>query len=387
MPEFVHKENRFATGRVSGRRRTSVFVPWTNYSDQINNLEEYDGFRWGKVHGTWRGGGAWALSRDVIYLAPDRVEARQFTGGGSPLCEGTARIGSPTIGVTIAPWFSIPSDNELDMLGTQAISRTSPNNPAFDLSVLIGELRAEGLPNLPGSSVMERTKLAKSAGSEYLNVEFGWLPLVRGIRDFAKTVDNADRILETYQRGSGNVIKRNYQWPIQQATTVTNCNHGMTPAIGFFTGGGRSSRSFRQDWFECEYRYYVPAGGSISDKSRRYGSYARKLLGVDLLSPAVLWNLAPWSWAADWYSTAGDVINNVANIGSDGLVLRNGFMMSHVGRVVDDYGVYAGQSQVAIHVQERKLRRPATPYGFGVSFDGLSDKRKAIIAALGMSRW
>jgi hypothetical protein len=271
-------------------------------------------------------------------------------------------------------------------MGTTAIAKTEPTNPAFDLATAIGELRMEGIPNLPGAQAMETTRLAKKAGSEYLNLEFGWLPLVRSIRDFASVVDNHDQIIRDYQEGQNRFIQRSYEWPAEEESRAAACSFGMTPADGFFTGGGRWSNSFRKTWFEAEYRYKLPVGGSVDAKVRRYGSYARKLLGVDL-SPEVLWNLSPWSWAADWFSNTGDVMHNISALGTDGLVLRHGYIMSHCGRTVQDFGVYAGQPQTHTFSTETKTRRPATPFGFGVAYSSLSAKQLAVVGALGMSRW
>lgn len=382
------KRNQYVSPSVTGRQRTSTFAAWTAYSyPGKTSVETEETISHGLLDGgRWSGGGPWFLSRDTYSFVPETVAAKSFTQGGSPLVEGTARLSEPTTSFNLAQWFPALSNLQLDAMGTTAIARTEPTNPAFDLSVFIGELRAEGLPNLPGTAVMERTKAAKAAGGEYLNVEFGWLPLVRGIRDFAKTVEQSDSILRKYQEGSGKVIQRSYEWPVEKDSMAVACSYSMYPAAGFFTGGGCSSTSFRKTWFECEYEYYVPAGGSINDKFRRYGSYARKLLGIDL-SPEVLWNLSPWSWAADWFANTGDVMHNISAIGTDGLVLRNGYMMSHGNRTTVYSGSHAGQYQKRVRIEEHKTRRPATPYGFGVAFSSLSATQVAVISALGLSRW
>jgi hypothetical protein len=383
---FTESRNDYLSGIAVGQKRTSVFVGWSPYSYSTGNSEVSLSFSHGRRGTGWVSGGPWTMTRDITVFAPDHIDAATFTSGGSPLTIGGGRIEGPTSAVSIAPLFSTPTSGELDADGTTAIARTEPTNPAFDLSVFLGELRQEGLPNLPGSALREKTNIARKSGKEYLNVEFGWAPLVRGVRDFANTVNQHDKIIRSYQEGSGKVIQRRYQWPTEEASTAQACSHSMTPAVGFFTGGGRSSRSYRHKWFECEYRYYLPVSGTTNDKIRRYGSYARKLLGIEL-SPEVLWNLSPWSWAADWFANTGDVMHNISAMGHDGLVLRHGYMMCHVGRTVVDSGSFRGQYQVRTWTAESKLRRAATPYGFGVLYNGLSAKQKTIIAALGLSRW
>lgn len=119
---------------------------------------------------------------------------------------------------------------------------------------------------------------------------------------------------------------------------------------------------------------------------------SKKLLGISL-TPDTVWNLAPWTWAVDWFSNAGDVVSNVTDWAVDGLVLRYGYIMEH--SLVRDTYTFVGPTtfqsesqrpQALIFSSERKLRRKATPFGFGLNWDGLSPRQLAIAAALGLSR-
>ncbi len=384
MGQIRHKTNSYRVSPVSGERRSSQFANWSPYSDPgvlctEDNLGEVHSF----ASGHWLGGGAWFLSRDTVAFRPDSV-----VGAPTGLINGKVRMGSNLTGVTQPALPSQPSDSQAWALGGTAIARTEPTNPAFDLSVTLGELMREGIPIAPGSTVMEQTRLAKKAGGEYLNLEFGWLPLVRSVKDFASVVTNHDDIIRKYQEGANRTIKRSYQWEPETEFSYSPTGFGAVPVNGNFTGGGRQTSTSKRMWFEVDYVYYLPVGGSTNDKVRRFGSYARKLLGVRL-TPEVLWNLAPWSWAADWVANTGDVIHNISAIGTDGLVIRNGYIMCHTVRKTIDHGRYNGSGPWCYRykTEESKTRRPATPYGFGLTYEGLSLKQKAILAALGMSKW
>lgn len=373
---------------VSGEERATGGIPFTPY---ISNGEKSTSTSYSQNHrklsgGRWSGGGPWTLVRDyTIYTGQ-----KKYAWGSPPgkLGTGTVALASLLANVPGLSPYTVPSEATLLAMGATAIARTEPTSPAFDLSVFLGELRAEGLPNMPGSSVMERTKYAKQAGSEYLNVEFGWLPLVRGIRDFASTVNQADKITRSYRKHANVVTRRAYEWPSQSASSYGVSNFSSRPGGMFtFTGGGRYQHVQQERWFEADYIYYIPSGSSGHDKISRYGSYARKLLGIDL-SPEVLWNLAPWSWAVDWFSNVGDVMHNISALGTDGLVMRNGYLMTHTCKTTVDHGQYSGQGyQYRTRTEESKLRRTATPYGFGVAFSSLSAKQVAVVSALGLSRW
>jgi hypothetical protein len=382
------KTRTFNAPLVQGRTRSSSFVPWTNYTNVLpisTETSEGVGNRWNGY--CWDGGSGWRLSRTTHTYLPEAVAVDSFNAGGTLLGEGTTRIGGPTISVPSLSLPNLPTDGELDAMGSTAIARTEPTAPSFDLSVFLGELMREGIPVAPGHQTMVATARAKAAGSEYLNLEFGWLPLVGGIEDFSNTVKNADEILRQYEMSANEPVKRRYDWPPHVETKYTPCNFStVSPSRGFFTKGGRWQEVEQRFWFEASYVYHLPVGSDADARMRRYGSYARKLLGVDL-SPEVLWNLAPWSWAVDYFSNTGDVIHNISAMGQDGMVMRYGHIMCHTRRTTRDSGSIAGNHQVHVTTEEWKTRRPATPFGFGVSFSDLTPKQIAILAALGLSRW
>lgn len=387
---MVTKSRRYQTATLSGTDRLSGFHPPYNYSIPGRDCYEYIISDNHRKYGTgWEGGGPMFLDRNIHEYIPERLNVIHYNGFGVPLGEGTVAIAYPTDGVLDLMPPPHPSESALKALGTTAIARTEPTNPSFDLAVLLGELRAEGLPNVPGATVMEQTRRAKKAGGEYLNVEFGWLPLVRGIQDFSSTVEKSDDIIRSYQEHANIPIKRSYEWPTYNETRTRSCTFSEVGGRGFFIGGGRSEIVSQRTWFEASYIYYLPTGGSANDKIRRFGSYARKLYGIDL-SPEVLWNLAPWSWAADWFGNTGDIMHNISAFGQDGMVMRYGYIMCHTRRETWDWGYHTSDPKARQDyrvVTETKSRLPASPFGFGVSFDSLSAKQIAIVSALGLSRW
>jgi len=102
----------------------------------------------------------------------------------------------------------------------------------------------------------------------------------------------------------------------------------------------------------------------------------------------------PWSWLLDWVANIGDVLRNFTMFGPDGLVMHYGYMMSTQKRwteVTIDQAVLANGEPIAPCWQrfgtELKLRRKASPYGFGIDpAIAFSTRQWAILAALGMTR-
>lgn len=303
------------------------------------------------------------------------------------------------------------SDAQLDAWGTKAIALCKPTNSVADLSTAIGELIREGLPSMIGmASVESRLRDIRASGDEYLNVVFGWLPLVNDVRKTAYAIRESNKILRQYERDAGRLVRRSYEFPIVREQTDPTF---MYNSRGNFGGLSTNSESFNgaafrdypghlkplfferkteiRRWFKGAFTYYLPSGYDSRNGWDRAALAADQVYGISL-TPETLWNLTPWSWAADWLGNYGDVLANVSSYLTDGLVLRYGYMME-TSLVTDTYtlpGVNLyGQPTKTYTLslsREVKKRRPATPFGFGLTFDSFSSKQKAILAALGITR-
>jgi hypothetical protein len=147
-------------------------------------------------------------------------------------------------------------------------------------------------------------------------------------------------------------------------------------------------------WFEGAFRYYLAPSGLL-----RYQQLASKLYGIRL-TPDVLWNLAPWTWALDWFGNFGDVLTNVSSLGSDACVMEWGYMMHEQKETQRLSQITPGNTGAGWHPSAKgksfplntvvtnsyKVRIGASPYGFSVAPVALSVKQQAILVALGLSR-
>jgi len=298
------------------------------------------------------------------------------------------------------PPQSISSNSELDAWGAKAIANCKPTNSVADASTFLGELHREALPHLIGSQTWKaRTLTTRNAGHEYLNVVFGWLPLVHDIRSFANAVHRSNTVLEQYERDAGGVVRRKYHFPTKTSTVESVIQVGAVPygpntTDAYSTDVGdlvRTRETVQERWFSGAFTYHLPNGNDYRSGMIRDALRAKKLLGI-IPTPSTLWNLAPWSWATDWFLNTGDVISNLTDWATDGLVMRYGYMMEHT-IVRDTYTLTKpGLSSPGVRVQpltlvtETKMRRKANPFGFGLTWSGLSPRQTAIAVALGLTR-
>jgi hypothetical protein len=293
-----------------------------------------------------------------------------------------------------------PTSNAvLDAYGTSAIARILPTNPLAGLATFIGEAR-EGLPSIVGSNIRGRAGRAKSAGSEYLNVEFGWKPLVNDLKKFADSAVNSQEEIAKFENNSGKRIKRHYTWDDVTTTSVQDWGTA-TPVPNLFTGYyntylGRltlTTTTRLRKWFSGCFTYYLPPFDPNGDNKKRNSMIRNRLYGTRL-TPEVLWDLTPWTWAADWVGNLGDVFHNVSAFRNDGLVMPYGYVMhsysvTHTWMLQGiEYKSYPGEKHTFTQsfTTTCKQRRKASPYGFGLNPAFFTGRRLAILAALGISR-
>jgi len=294
------------------------------------------------------------------------------------------------------------SDAALNVKGATLVARCKPTNSVADASVFLGELLKDGLPNLVGHTLWkDRTSKAKKASEEYLNAEFGWKPLLNDINKFAYAVSHASAVLKQYERDAGKVVRRNCR--LSTVRTVSTLESAVNNTVYYSpeqgslhdgSGGSkylRTRETVRDQWFSGAFTYHLPSGSDSRSSMDRYALEANKLLGLSL-TPETLWNLAPWSWAVDWFSNTGDVVSNISSMATDGLVMRYGYIMEHT-TVRDTYTLgKTGLRDLNFRVSpftlvtETKVRRKANPFGFGVSWSGLSPRQLAITVALGITK-
>nr|UJQ85495.1 MAG: hypothetical protein 1 [Leviviridae sp.] len=300
------------------------------------------------------------------------------------------------------------STADLIGLGATAISRCAPTNPHASLSVTLGELRRDGIPAIPALRAFQKrgreslvdnySRRRSQVGSEHLNIEFGWKPLLNDVRKLATAARTSTEVINQYLRDSGKLVHRRYEFPLDVVETTEDLGL-MVPSPPLNTylyevlkgQATRTRRVTRRIWFEGDFTYMVAPPEKDLWGLRKHMQMANHLLGAGI-TPAVLYDLTPWTWAADWFTNTGDVINNISMLALDGLVVVRGYIMCETitqvtvtnngAQLRGSAPMYLTQTWTSIIRQ----RQRATPFGFGVNLDTLSARQIAIVAALGLSR-
>jgi len=203
-------------------------------------------------------------------------------------------------------WFG--RDPLSDIALTQmALANMNPNRPDADIGVSLLELRelpgllkdgTEILAKLPGSR--------KHAAKANVVAQFGIRPIISDLVklfNFVEIVDRREKYLRELSSGYKRIKRKltEEEWdgiapaqvpwdPLADNQTSTN--------VAYVT-----SHATRTYWFTARAKLQCPlTEREIKDLSAAI-SY-----GLHTITAKQLWELVPWSWLIDWFSTTGDLL-------------------------------------------------------------------------------
>nr|QDH87207.1 MAG: hypothetical protein H2RhizoLitter491002_000001 [Leviviridae sp.] len=377
---------------------------------QGSQVTDSEGHRWRgrKVAGLTDIGGDFFTRVDTPFIVQGNIHTdvrflTDFPCATRYVFDGPAYVRNPASSFGLQGLSSTkPAD--LDKIGQTASSRSDPTNYGLSLTTFLGELLREGIPRIAISSWKSISSVARDSGDQFLNEEFGWRPFVDDLKSLANNIRFAVKYLRQLERDAGKVVRRKYEFPLDHSVTRTSYEVEWEPVIfGSLpprlrgTGWNRgietmSVEHWQRKWFSGAFTFYLPSGFVTGDWLDEASLIADRVLGLSI-TPENIWDLAPWSWAIDWFSNIGDVLSNVSGYASEGLVMRYGYMMEHTIDSVTfsrdpSCPIKDGTGALSLVGRriETKIRRKANPFGFGVSWDGLTTQQSAIAGALGLTR-
>jgi hypothetical protein len=260
-------------------------------------------------------------------------------------------------------------------------------------------------------------EVSKAMGDQSLNIQFGWAPIIRDVAAGISVLLNADRALfpsdETRRRRETPVTSMGGQ-------TTQAVEWGITPHLrnrysGFPTEANsplwnsRSPSGFVQRVsLPTEVALHMTTDLRLTAKFRtglipNQANNGWLDRGLDLLglrlTPEVIWELTPWSWLIDWFSSMGSIIANVSTLGATNAILNYAYS-TYRCRFTASYnvrhpviapsssdGVKAVTGKIGfVEKYDFKQRIAASPFGFSVSMPNLSVTQWGILASLGLAR-
>ncbi len=237
----------------------------------------------------------------------------------------------------------------------------------------------------------------KLGGKQYLNAVFGWAPFLSDVRDFVKNSVNVQRRIDQLARDNGKKVRRSGTVSTTSSTYVDDywapCGEPLLDTY-FYNGYSHIQSTLeigQRRWFSAAFRYNIqkPTAGALGDFLLQ--THVNAILYGDDLSPSLLWEVTPWSWLVDWWSSAGDSLANFFEDSADNLVGEYAYIMcSSFNRytVAQTHYLTDGKAYQANGTWDYtcKQRLSATPYGFYADVPDLTPKQIGILVALGLTK-
>lgn len=256
-----------------------------------------------------------------------------------------------------------------------------------------------------GGNTQLKHQAPKKVSDHFLNHQFGWSPFLGDMGKFISAYNNTERYLDNMSRDHDRwrVRRRTLEDVVSDVKLAGGVGSGHRPnfeptAWAWWRTGDQPTWEVREQVHDIvtsvgAFKFYKPE----FDKSNPEYHSAVNTVGRQLtmygarISPSNIYRSTPWTWLIDWGLNIGRSVDRITEFVQDGVVSKYLYVMRHRVRSLElttrlpfPSGDVILQHRMTI---DAKVRRGAdSPYGFGLSWDSLSPRRLAILAALGISR-
>lgn len=292
---------------------------------------------------------------------------------------------------------SIPGMPSDAAAATEGAARTNPSRPRVDIVQFIAELKDVPKMIFQIGDLLSRMAKAQKLGNRfkptakdfadgYLGWTFGWDPLLSDLRklfDFEKMVD--DRLKELEQLRNGRLSRT---VKVFSTSFEEEWAYGYVGSLYQAQARGTLRSLITADkWVSVRYR---PTDPSILPMGADLRNLARSLVFGHNLDPSTVWELMPWSWLIDWFSTTGDYF--AANRNHLKTVIEDIAVMTHLTAtpttwtwVSNPYGAEFTVLKGSTASWKRRRRVAGPSITATVPF--LNPKQWSILSSLAVSRF
>jgi hypothetical protein len=243
--------------------------------------------------------------------------------------------------------------------------------------------------------------------SRFLNEEFGWAPIIGDLKKFYDTYQKSETLLTKLRAGNDKWVRRRAVLAKTQSSSLIASGEGMRCSPSGFSidacceadGLGRKQywtlhrETITRVWSEGSFRYYLPQFDfTRPDYSSSYQTAMRYITLYGLrVNPINVYKAIPWTWLIDWVSKMGDNISRFNDIYVDSMAARWLYLMHHeiktirLTQMINFRGNPVSLSWVRV-IESKQRKSAPSPYGFGLTWAGLSPHQLSLLLALGISK-
>ncbi len=309
----------------------------------------------------------------------------------------------------IVPSFkpASPSSSTLEGNAGKMMRRYRPTKPDFDLTRFIGELK--DTPSLFRIGNYLPTG-GPDLGGAYLNFQFGISPSASDIQKGAEAIVKSHEIVKDFVLRSAQSVHRSASVELGGDTisgsdyTHSGLQTGQFGPLVFMRDLGSSDTTYGNVHLEyyasfrrtqrifSTFEYFVGDPYGYTTRMDDYLSKAKKVLGGGL-TPAVAYQLTPFSWMLDWLYDIGGLLAYQQDVADNGIVQTYGGYtledeyygsISLTGINFGPFGSRVTGLGTQVNIHERVLHRvPGNPYGMSPTWS-MDPYKWAIVGALGL---
>jgi len=244
----------------------------------------------------------------------------------------------------------------------------------------------------------------KAAADHYINHQFGWRPFISDLSDLNNLMNNAKTMLAKLSAENGKWTKRRVSLHTERTSEMVNGGEtgNSCPALPSAIQSKYLDGNCRWELWEDkttriyatgEFTFYRPEFDQARLDYNTAWSTIQRLLVIHgvRINPSTIWKVVPWSWLIDWVSNIGAHIEHLADTVDDAVVGRNMYVMRQYTmrkRLVCIVPFRDGTTSFEFvrKIETKQRDTFGSPYGFSLSWDNLTPKQLAILAALVISR-
>jgi len=249
----------------------------------------------------------------------------------------------------------------------------------------------------------------REAAEQFLNVAYGWLPFIGDLQKLANVVGYWHNYVVKYTKYNGVPVRKAVS--LFDDTQITQLSHVDNPVSGISYPMPCFPVSWPADFFVSppswtleqietthvsgvgNFTYYRPEFDVSTSYFDTDWARINRFLTISgaRITPSYLYNAMPWTWLVDWFSNLGDWVEFIGDVWQDSLVCHYCYATQRRRRLRTFTNTLPLHSNTVslrfarlLDAKERKSN--TSPFGFSLSWDGLSARQYGILSALGITR-
>jgi hypothetical protein len=267
--------------------------------------------------------------------------------------------------------------------------------------------REQLINNLRFSGRTSRIMQPRWLADQFINEQFGWAPFLGDIRDFDNLYQNANREFERIRKENGKYVRKRVRVkldstsevlysvpPVQNSSYPVPCFPVSIPDEFFSSPPSWSLEETTETEVSAsgKFRFYRP---EFDDSMQDYDAAWKRLMRYITTSglrptPSNIYKAIPFTWLADWVSDLGNRIERLSDLVFDDVAAEYFFVTVHKTQtqtlsVELPFFTHPITFFFTRSFESKQRVSADSPYGFRLTWDDLSPRRLAILAALGIT--